>query len=390
MLDKIIGVYQITNILNGKIYIGSSIDIRSRWKEHKRDLKNNKHHSLHLQRSWNKNGTDGFEFSVLEKCKENETLTREQYYLDTIKPFKKEIGYNTSKDALAPMKGRKHSKETLIKLSEGVRNRDSSCWSRGEDKFNTKFKNEDIIEIKKLISEGCRTIDIANLYNVEGQTITQIKTGDRWGHIKTEYDDSIIQTPRQKLTEEDVLEIKKLLVEEKLTIVEIADMYNLTFGNISSIKRLKTWKNVGEEYNLQILNRASIGKLNKDKVIEIKKHLFYGKSCAEISKIYNVSSETIHDINNGDTWKDVIINEDVKDRIYYKKGSKPNTKIPIIQLSIDGELVKQWDSASDASKVLNIDPSSIAKCCKGKQLTYKGYKWMYKSELHKDDLEEVI
>jgi len=383
-LEKISGVYKIVNTINGKMYIGSSIHINDRWKEHKRDLKNNKHHSKHLQRSFNKYGEDNFEFEIIEECEENETLIKEQHYLDLYKTYDKNKGYNIAINSLAPMMGRKHSKETLIKLSEEVRSRDSSVWVRGEDKFNAKFKDEDIIEIKRLIYEGSRILDIAKLYNVEPNTITQIKTGDRWSHIKTEYDDLILQTPRQKLTEEDVIEIKKLLIEEKLNIIEISELFEVTFGLVSSIKNLNIWKYIGEEYNEQLMNRLCVKKLDKNKVKEIKYLLLEGKSCFEISKIYNVTRSTISCIKQNKTWKDVFINEDdVLNKVYFEKGAKPGSRIPIIQLSIDDEYIKEWDSSSEVSKILNINASAITKCCKGKQLTCKGYKWIYKSEYEK-------
>ena len=307
--EKISGVYKITNIINGKSYIGSSINIYDRWREHKRELRKNKHHSTHLQSAWNKYGEENFEFIILEECNKDETLQREQYYLDTYESFNKEKGYNISKNSSAPMMGRTFSEETLVKLSEGVRNRDKSCWSRGEDKFNSKFKNEDIVEIKRMITEGYKTKDIAELFQVEANTITQIKTGERWTHLKTEYDDLIEQTPRQKLIEEDVIEIKKLLIESKLNIKEIAKLYNLNFSHISAIKTLRTWKDVGIEYNKQLEERLCVRKLNKNMVIEIKKLLLQGKTCKEIGEIFNVHRTSISYIKNNKTWKDVILTE---------------------------------------------------------------------------------
>lgn len=387
MTKKMIGVYKITNLTNNKLYIGSSIDIKGRWAEHKRDLKNNKHHSTYLQRSWNKYGENSFNFSIIEECNKDDLLDREQFYLDKYKSYKKENGYNVAKDSSAPMMGRKHSEETLIKLSEGVRNRDSSVWVRGENKPNAKFKDEDIIQIKRLISEGYRIIDIARLYNVEGQTITQIKTGERWNHIKTEYDDIIIQTPRQKLTEEKVIEIKKLLIENKLTILEIAEIFDITYGMISSIKNLKSWSSIGEGYNNKLKKRSLVKKLNVNTVTEIKYLLMEGKSCKDISEIYNVHYATISNINQNKIWRDVEVKgftEWFLEKSLSGKIIKYGLRIPIIQLSLDGDFIRKWSCASEASEILHIDPSSIAKCCKGKQKTYKGYKWIYEK-----DLEEV-
>lgn len=87
-----IGIYKITNILNNKMYIGSSKDIYKRWKEHIRGLNKGNHHSIKLQRAWNKYGEDSFEFQILEECEEDKRLYLEQYYIDKYKVYYE--GYN--------------------------------------------------------------------------------------------------------------------------------------------------------------------------------------------------------------------------------------------------------------------------------------------------------
>lgn len=82
-----IGVYRIKNIVNNKIYIGSSKDIEKRWKRHRYELKNNKHHSPTLQRDWNEYGKDNFIFSILETTNNIlELLDLEQQYIDNLLP----------------------------------------------------------------------------------------------------------------------------------------------------------------------------------------------------------------------------------------------------------------------------------------------------------------
>ena len=112
------GIYQIKNLTNNKIYIGSSVDIKARWAGHRSDLKNKKHHSKHLQRSWELHGFDAFEFTVLEVVKDCQLLLeREQHYIDTLKPYKREIGYNNCREAKSCL-GFTHSDESKRKMSQ--------------------------------------------------------------------------------------------------------------------------------------------------------------------------------------------------------------------------------------------------------------------------------
>lgn len=90
------GIYKITNINTGKMYIGSSKDIERRWKEHVHNLKNDKHHSYKLQRSYNSTKNKSvFQFEIIEEIEDQSKLKeREQYYIDLYDVFSN--GYNCS------------------------------------------------------------------------------------------------------------------------------------------------------------------------------------------------------------------------------------------------------------------------------------------------------
>ena len=62
------GIYKITNIINGKIYIGCSLDCEQRFIKHKSKLNKNKSNNQHLQNAWNKDGKDSFKFEVIYLC----------------------------------------------------------------------------------------------------------------------------------------------------------------------------------------------------------------------------------------------------------------------------------------------------------------------------------
>lgn len=111
--EKLSGVYIITNTTNGNRYIGSSVDIRRRWATHLRELRRGKHGNQILQRAWDKYGEDGFEFSIVLLCSENDTLLNEQEYLDSMHPE-----YNICISATASMLGRIMSEEHKHNISK--------------------------------------------------------------------------------------------------------------------------------------------------------------------------------------------------------------------------------------------------------------------------------
>lgn len=78
------GIYIINNKIDNRVYVGStSVYFLMRWYEHLRDLKENKHHCIHLQNFVNKYGLNTIEFKILEIYKDKETLKdREKYWID--------------------------------------------------------------------------------------------------------------------------------------------------------------------------------------------------------------------------------------------------------------------------------------------------------------------
>jgi predicted GIY-YIG superfamily endonuclease len=66
--ENVSGIYAIVNTLNNKKYIGSSENLRKRYRQHFNNLNKNKHVNTHLQRAYNKYGASVFEFWILEEC----------------------------------------------------------------------------------------------------------------------------------------------------------------------------------------------------------------------------------------------------------------------------------------------------------------------------------
>jgi group I intron endonuclease len=82
------GVYQIVNEINGKFYIGSSVDIVNRWAAHRHTFKNEPKYNSRIISAVRKYGIEHFTFIVLEECLpiKEIILACEQYYIDNMLP----------------------------------------------------------------------------------------------------------------------------------------------------------------------------------------------------------------------------------------------------------------------------------------------------------------
>lgn len=78
------GVYTITNRVNGRIYVGSAAEFKSRWSGHANSLKVGKHQNKFLQNDFNKCGSEAFVFDVVELVEtgKKDRLNREQILLN--------------------------------------------------------------------------------------------------------------------------------------------------------------------------------------------------------------------------------------------------------------------------------------------------------------------
>jgi len=99
------GVFRITNQVNGKVFIGSSTDLVAIWHAQKFQLNAGMHSNEQLQKDWNRFGPEAFSYDILEELsqKEGETLdirselsTLEALVTEELQPYD-EKGYNRMK-----------------------------------------------------------------------------------------------------------------------------------------------------------------------------------------------------------------------------------------------------------------------------------------------------
>lgn len=109
------GIYKIKNLLNGKVYIGQSVNISARFSQHKYDTKKDFNYPLH--NAIRKYGIENFEFNVIEHVHDTSKLDEiEQYWIKYYKSNNKEYGYNLRIDGVSN-RGLKRSDEAKRKIS---------------------------------------------------------------------------------------------------------------------------------------------------------------------------------------------------------------------------------------------------------------------------------
>lgn len=136
------GIYKIENLIDGKVYIGSSVTPGKRKYKHFWMLGKGIHDNNHLQHSYNKFGTDSFDFQILEYCNDKSLVDRENYYITQYKSNNSEFGYNLA--MVNEFRRNKYNDEVKIKLSKHnlIKNNNFNTYSL----VNIQTKEELIFE----------------------------------------------------------------------------------------------------------------------------------------------------------------------------------------------------------------------------------------------------
>lgn len=140
--SAICGIYAITNNVSKRVYVGSAISIKHRWKTHKNMLRRAEHPSKLLQASWTKHGEDAFSFSILEPVpSKQELLSREQYWIDRLDSANAKIGFNLAPTAGSQI-GFKHSRDSKKKMREAKLGRKVKFSSEHRQNLSLSLKDK--------------------------------------------------------------------------------------------------------------------------------------------------------------------------------------------------------------------------------------------------------
>lgn len=228
-MSAICGIYKIENLVNGKSYIGQSVDIKSRWRQHRNTSSNslNKNYEFSLYRAIRKYGLNNFNFVILEECEPSLLNERKKYWIQYFDSYKN--GYNQDEGG--------NNASHFIKLS--------------------KEKILEIIEILKVSKESSELI--GKRFGVSGRTIRAINSG------KESPQDGISYPVREKL----------FLLDKTYTKCKIC-------GKITENKK----------YCSQECSQIAQQKVERPSREELK-NLIKNFSFVSIGKKFNVSDNTV-------------------------------------------------------------------------------------------------
>jgi group I intron endonuclease len=270
--DRDCGVYGII-CSDKKMYIGQSKNIKERWDEHLKSLKNNHHFNSYLQNAFNKYGEQAFTFEVLKYCKSKpEELNKwETYYIYYYQTFNPACGYNQTpggngiimtdeikKKISKGNKGRKISEEWRRKISEA---------NKGKKRTPESIEKTRQAHLGKNLSESHKNkIGMAN----KGKVISE----------RTK------ELLRQKHSGKKISEEQK----EKLRQINLGKKHSI------ETKLKMRANNIGKKLSEEHKNKIGLSNCKYLHLVEEWKNLrSLGFSYMDISKKYNIRWETIRE-----------------------------------------------------------------------------------------------
>lgn len=254
------GVYMIKNKKINKIYVGSSKNLHTRIRDHQYKLYKNTHENMYLQKDWNEYGDEFFIVEIIEYVNElNELKNREQYWLDRLKSYHRDKGYNINNFASTKGKtlpketglritkvntGRKHTEESKAKISLNRKGKytgerpkhigkkiskalkgDNSYHLKGEKHSNSKLSEEDVLNIYNKIKNGESILDVAGQFKINKSTVGRIINRKSWKHLNLKPIDYKIPN-NSKITASEAKNIKNMIASG-IKVKEIAQHFNI-------------------------------------------------------------------------------------------------------------------------------------------------------------------
>jgi len=155
MIDRP-GIYIIQNMDNGKVYVGSTVNLRKRWIKHKFHLNRGDHHSLHLQRAWDKYGESAFVFKPLAVLEVSMHRDVESELIKHYRSDEKDHGYNICSEWRSRL-GVKSSSKTKRAISRSIKEWHKSVDPKQRKRWASKGGKASALLPREPVSDSAKT-----------------------------------------------------------------------------------------------------------------------------------------------------------------------------------------------------------------------------------------
>lgn len=272
-------IYKVTNLINKKVYIGQTIDLEQRKRNHKSESYNQKSsgYKCAFHSAIRKYGWDNFVWEILEEITDDldEMNARERYYIALFNSYYK--GYNETFGG----EGNSIEKKTF-----------QECC-----KSSKIFNEEEIRDIQQMLIDGYQNNEILKKYSkLSRSLLNNINIGYNFKRTDVQYPLSPYHSQFDKKTQDEIIQ----KIKDKEPYSSISKQYHISTGLISLINQGKQWKRKNESYPLAYKTCA-----DNERGKNIQKDLIYSTmSFKEIAKKYNISYATVDAINSGRNRRD--------------------------------------------------------------------------------------
>ena len=366
-----IGIYKIENKVNGKVYVGQSVNIETRWKNHRCELNRGTHYNDYLQRSWNKYGSNNFDFVVIEECSKDDLDDRETYWIDYYNSCDFLHGYNSQLGGAGDLmykpvlqfdlsgnfiKEWKSARDAAITLGISQKGIYWCCVKKYKNSslfiwiYKDEYTGEDSL---KWYLENQKQKNI-NQFDLYGK---YIKTWKSHTEIKKELGYSVNGcTSHKRMSSHGYI---WLYTDDEFELTEEYCYYvrhSLNLVNNKPFYQVDSDCNIVAKYNC---------------LREVKKNGFSEKSVGECLRGLRNSTKGfvwVYENKYGTLTKDVCV------ELITKKRTPRFCKV--VQCDMNENVIKIYDSLKDLPS--DFYKQNVSACCRGMTKQYKGYIWKYK------------
>lgn len=390
---KVSGVYKITNIINGKVYIGESVNVRVRWLNHvqraRRHLLKYNKIGTEIGKAFKEYGVDNFTFEILDVEEDHrKRKEKEIYYIKENESTEERKGYNVREGHIGTVKDEssinvesikeylKHSRITSKEIAEIHKVNKITVWriNNGDS-----YKEDEDYPLRKdiitkQIARGIENItDKCGFCGKEGNILRENKV---YCTEKCFKEFKYHEKERYKKIKRYERKLKKDKKEKEVGKCEKCDKKTANYN-------LKKHGKLCSDC-LVVINLANgyIEYKGNNKVYkeELEEQL-YKMTFTKVAKIYGVSDNAVRKWckrfgmpTDAKTYNTDIKREEFS--IKMREIGKDKEGRRVGKFDIEGNYIEEYRSIAEAVRKHNGN-SGIEKVLYGDRVTASGYKWKF-------------